>query len=33
MREEYLEEEHNIFIESDDYIKMLKELDEFEKNV
>jgi hypothetical protein len=29
MREEYLEEEHIIFIESDDYIKMLKELSEY----
>ena len=33
MREEYLEEEHNLFIESDDFIKMLKEFDEYEKNI
>lgn len=33
MREEYLQEEHNLFIESEDFIKMLKELDEFEKNI
>lgn len=29
MREEYLEEEHINFIESEDYIKMLRELSEY----
>jgi hypothetical protein len=33
MREEYLQEEHNLFIESEDFIKMLKELEESEKNI
>jgi hypothetical protein len=33
MKEEYLEEEHILFLESDDYIKMLIELEESEKNI
>jgi hypothetical protein len=33
MIEEYLQEEHNLFIESEDFIKMLKELDEYGQNI
>lgn len=31
MEEDYLQQEHEKFIESDDFIKMLKELSEYEE--